>query len=176
MVGLPDEAVELWRWRNGLNPAFTAAGTHVPGSEMLPGGVRFLPIAAAAREYLRCRDEHWFDGDRTDLSSRWFPFGAYNNGDIMWIDCSGDQSEPAPLIYWWLTDYNPPDELAGRTVPSVSRGVDVMTTAIEREIWTLVRPGVTVTFDGTSVVIADDAIPRYDWARDRDDDLPAHWP
>lgn len=173
---LPDEAVELWRWRNGLNPAFTADRTHVPGSRMLPGGVRFLPISAAVQKYLRFRDEHWFDDDRTDLSSQWFPFGTYTNSDIMWIDCSGGPSEPAPLIFWWLSDYNPPEELAARTVPSVTRGVEVMTAAIEREIWTLVRPGDTVTFDGTSIVLRDDTIASYNWVRDRDSDLPARWP
>lgn len=175
-MALPDEAVELWRWRNGLDPAFTADRAHVPGSEMLPGGVRFLSIAAAVQDYLRFRDEHWFDGDRTDLSSQWFPFGGYTNGDMMWIDCSAGRSDPAPLIYWYLKDQNPPDQLAARTVPSVARGVEIMTALIERGIWTLVGPGDTVTFDGTSLVIGDGATPRYNWVRDRDDDLPASWP
>lgn len=62
----PEEAAALWRWRNGVAPAFTSDPTRVPDSEMLPGGCLFLPLEAAVRSYLSHRHTFPWE-DRNDL-------------------------------------------------------------------------------------------------------------
>lgn len=170
---LPDEAAELWRWRNGVDPAYTADRGRIPGSEMFPGNARFLSLEQAVQISSTYQREDYFDV-RDDLSPQWFPV-ADVDGSMIWVDCTGDPLGPAPLIYWYLKDYNPPEELARQTVPSVARGVEVWTALIERGIWRVVKSGDVATFDGRDYVLRD-VHPHYAILRPPDEDLPAHWP
>lgn len=168
---LPDEAAQLWRWRDGVDPLFLADRDRVIGSEKLPGGAVFLRLEKAVDEYLWFRDH---SDDREDYSEAWFPI-ADLDGSKIWVDCSGDPSGPAPMLYWYLKDYNPPEELARQTVSSVTRGVEVWTALLERQIWRVLRSGDVVEFGGASYALRD--VPeRYDLCRMLDDDLVDQWP
>lgn len=168
---LPDQAAALWRWRDGVASWFTADTTRVPDREMLPGGCLLLPLERAVHWYLWHRHNFpW--GDRDDLSPAWFPVALQGAG-FLWVDCGGDAG--ARLISWFTADYNPADELAARSVPSVARGAEVWAMLLERGIWAVAGSGDTVTMGGRTYTLRD-VRPGYGFVRDRDDDLPANWP
>lgn len=153
---LPDEAVALWSWRDGVRPAATADPGRTPGSEFLPGGCLFLPLDDAVaffRQHLATFP--WDDLDDHDRT--WFPLARYGHGDTIWVECAGEEHGPAPLVRTLLGDYNEPGTLADRRVASVADGLDVWTAWLERGIWGL-REG------------------SWQMTRDRDADLPTAWP
>lgn len=156
-IRLPDDALELWRWHDGVDPAFTLRRGRVPGSEFLPGGGLLLPLADAIKWYVEQRD-NFPRGDLDDWSIDWFPAVRYGHGDINWLDCSGPAEGPTPMVLRYNFDYNEPEQLHQRRIPSVAEAVDVWTILLEREIWAV-----------------DPRTGAYDFTRDPDPDLPTAW-
>ena len=140
---LPDEAVALWEWRDGVDPELTTL-PRVPGSELLPGGGYFLPLDSAVETYLWFRENFpWSDLD--DLSPDWFPAISFGHGAIIWIDCPRDPASLGRAIYWGADEYNLAEEMRRRTLPSVAEGVEWWAWLLESSQW-LVRNGGLWTF------------------------------
>lgn len=104
-------------WRDGV-PFGSAIGPDgIPGEQLLPGGAHFLPLERAVDHYRHVRDGGFFE-ESDDLLADWFPVASYENADLIWVDCRGDPSGPAPLILWYASDYNDPEALRARTAPA----------------------------------------------------------
>jgi cell wall assembly regulator SMI1 len=156
-VALPDDAVALWAWHDGFDPAFTKS-ERVPGAEFMPGGVLFLRLARAEEDY-GWMLETYPVSDIDDWSPKWFPAFASDNGDTVYLDCSTTPATgPTPLQLRYMKDYNPPEVLARNRIGSIDWGIDVMTALVERGIWAL-----NPQFIG------------YGFVRDADPDLDARW-
>jgi cell wall assembly regulator SMI1 len=155
-IRVPDDAAALWRWHDGVDPAYTAQRGRIPGSELLPGGGLLMSLDRAVEWYVHQRDGFpWEDLD--DWSIGWFPAIRYGNGDVIWVDCSGAPDGPTPMILRYNADYNSADDLRRRRI-FVTDGIEVLTALVERGIWAV-----------------DPRTGGYDFTRDPDPDLETAW-
>lgn len=147
---LPEEAVALWGWHNGVDPSFTKR-PRPSGAELLPGGAYFMSLDQAVETFVWFRENNpWCDLD--DLSPEWFPAARFGHPAGIWIDCSRAPTEPAPIIQLEHDDIMPPEEVARRTLPSVTEAVNWWAYCLESGQWVL--------HGGSIWTAADDAEPH----------------
>jgi len=86
-IKLPNELVELYKWRNGTSKD----GGYVLGDVDFFPGFHFLPLVDSVAYYKTfIKDERW--------DKSWFPVFANGGGDFYVIKCSEDYREHSEIV------------------------------------------------------------------------------
>lgn len=97
---LPNEAVDLWRWRNGTR--IVSGVTKLDDIHFFPG-FYFFSYEDALKQYAALRDDlRW--------NSAWLPVFANGGGDFYALDLAGGDARHAPVVGFILGEDEHPTE------------------------------------------------------------------